>query len=76
MNSAQRRKTAREHPHVVTLRATEHDRYFHLDDRVDNARRWCRKQCKGSWRTIESWDCTEFKFSNQKDAVYFALKWS
>ncbi len=76
MNSAQRRKAKRGHPHIITLRTAEQKRYFEHDQKVELAIRWCRKNCKGSWKNENGWDHAEFKFSEQKDAVYFALKWA
>jgi hypothetical protein len=76
MNSAQRRQAKREHPHVTTIHAKIHHPYYEHDEKVYYAVNWCRKHCKGSFLYATSWDCAEFKFSNQKDAVYFALKWS
>lgn len=77
MNSAQRRRARREFPHVVLLNPAKSERYFQHDNRVDKARGWCRRQfVQGTWTSKELWDHAEFKFSNQKDAVYFALKWS
>lgn len=77
MNSAQRRQSRREFPHVVSMQASESRRYFEHDARVTKARTWCRKQFgKGAWRMAEGWDHTEFKFAREKDAAFFALKWS
>lgn len=75
MNSAQRRKLKREHPHVISLIASTSEKYFQHDERVMNAQKWCRRNCKGSWKTDSRWDHTEFKFANHKDATVFALKW-
>lgn len=75
MNSAQRRKSKREHPHGIIIRAGEQEQYFKHDAKVHQAVQWCRKNCKGSWKTDTSWDHAEFKFSNHKDATFFALKW-
>ena len=76
MNSRQRRKTKREHPHIVTIRTSEQQQYYEHDEKVYKAVRWCVKNCKGTWRNENDWDHAEFKFSNQKDAVYFALRWA
>jgi hypothetical protein len=76
MNSAQRRRANREHPHTVRISATEQERYYEHDEKVHRAVQWCKKNCKDSWRTNTDWDFCEFKFTNQKDAIYFALKWS
>ena len=76
MNSAQRRKTKREHPHTVRISVSEQQRYFEHDEKVYQAVGWCKKNCQGTWKTDTSWDHADFKFTNQKDAIYFALKWS
>jgi hypothetical protein len=76
MNSLQRRKSKREHPHSVTIRTVEQEQYFKHDEKVHKAVQWCRKHCKDSWRIASDWDHADFKFSNQKDAIYFALKWA
>lgn len=75
MNSAQRRKAKREHPHVISIRALSDERYFEHDERVSKAQKWCKKNCNGSWTSSEQWDHAEFKFANHKDATVFALKW-
>lgn len=77
MNSAQRRQARRELQHVVLLKPETGNRYFQHDGRVSVARAWCKRQIhKGSWQCKARWDHAEFRFSNEKDAVYFALKWS
>lgn len=76
MNSAQRRRANREHPHTVRISATEQERYYEHDEKVDKAVRWCKKNSKDSWRIENDWDHAVFKFANQKDAMLFALKWS
>ena len=75
MNSAQRRKEKRGHPHSIIIRTVEQERYFEHDEKVYKAAQWCKKNCKGSWRNENGWDHAEFKFSNHKDATVFALKW-
>ena len=76
MNSAQRRKSKREHPHSVIIRTVEQEQYFEHDEKVYKAVQWCAKHyCKDRWRIVSDWDHTEFKFSNYKDAIFFALKW-
>jgi hypothetical protein len=75
MNSAQRRKSRREHPHVITVRAIEDQRWYEHDQRVSAATRWCKKNCKGSWVCSDEWDEAVFKFAVHKDATIFALKW-
>lgn len=76
MNSAQRRRVRREFPHVVRVSPRPGDRYFQHDNRVDNARTWCRQQCKGTWTVWDNWNYAYFKFANERDAIYFALKWA
>jgi hypothetical protein len=77
MNSSQRRQARREFPHVVTMQARESQRYFEHDDRVAKACTWCQRQFgRGAWRLAEGWQHADFKFSEQKDAIYFALKWA
>ncbi len=76
MNSAQRRKTKREHPHSVIIRTTESEQYYKHDEKVYRAVGWCKKNCKGTWKTNTSWDHAEFKFSSYKDATFFALKYT
>jgi len=75
MNSAQRRKTKREHPHSIILRTVGQEQYFKYDEKVSKATKWCKKHCKDSWRISSDWDHAEFKFSSHKDATVFALKW-
>lgn len=75
MNSAQRRKAKREHPHAITIRAESTQEYYKYDKKVHQAVQWCKKNCKGTWKVQNTWDCAEFKFSDHKDATIFALKW-
>jgi len=75
MNSAQRRKQKREHPHIIVIRTNTAPTYYEHDEKIDNAAKWCKKKCKGSWRVDSNWDYAEFKFANHKDATIFALKW-
>ena len=75
MNSSQRRKAKREHPHVITIRTEAVSHYYEHDEKVQRAAKWCKKHCKGSWKTDARWDLAEFKFANHKDAMIFALKW-
>ena len=77
MNSAQRRQARREFPHMVEVKPRDGERYFEHDGRVDDGRKWCRKQLKkNSWRATEMWDHAIFYFANEKDATFFALKWA
>lgn len=75
MNSAQRRKAKKLYQHIITIKARSEERYFEHDNRIKQGRAWCRKTFrKGAWRCTEGWDYAEFKFTNQTDATYFALK--
>jgi hypothetical protein len=74
MNSAQRRKTKREFPHVIKLVAQ--GRYFMHDDKVMAARTWCRLNIENQFRVYTFHDHADFKFTEQGDAVHFALIWS
>ena len=77
MNSAQRRRARREYPHIVKMSADRHRRYFEHDAEVDRAAKWCRKQFgSNGWRLSEGWSHTVFKFARERDAAFFALKWS
>ena len=77
MNSAQRRQARREFPHRVTVKPRAGERYFEHDNRVDGGRFWCRRQLKkNSWRSTELWDEAIFYFANERDAAFFALKWT
>lgn len=75
MNSSQRRKAKREHPHRVSLLVNGNERYYAFDLRVDAAKKWCRKKCTGSY-VIDNTDISRsvFKFANKKDAIIFGLK--
>ena len=75
MNSSQRRKATRAHPHEVTLRACAGESWFKHDVLVMEAKKWCNKKAKG-WIADPRWDHTVFKFSREQDAVLFALRWS
>jgi hypothetical protein len=76
MNSAQRRKSKRGHPHIITIHTKVQATYREHDEKVYQAVGWCKKNCKGVWKCDTGWDHADFKFSEQKDAVYFALKWA
>lgn len=76
MNSAQRRKANKLYQHTVVLNATDADRYIYHDEKVQHAKAWCKKQFKDRWRSTSDWDCAYFGFTNERDATYFALKWS
>jgi hypothetical protein len=77
MNSAQRRKLKRAHPHFVTLRADEGNPWFIFDNKAVDAKRWCDKKIKNKNYNVEHlWDSSTFKFASEGDAVMFALKWA
>ena len=75
MNSAQRRKLKREYPYAIELFPGTGWKYFEHDDNVEEARKWCSRYCCGTYKVIADWDHAKFKFSTEKDAVIFALKW-
>jgi hypothetical protein len=77
MNSKQRRHTRRKYPHQVEIKARTTEQYLYHDVRVDDGHAWCRQHVKkGQWQYTELWDHAIFYFASQKDATYFALKWS
>ena len=75
MNSAQRRKRKRSHPHTIVIQAVGNRTYYKYDEKVYLAVLWCKKHVKGTWRMNSVWDHAEFIFSNREDASWFALKW-
>ncbi len=75
MNSSQRRRLQRGFPHTIKLEATSRHPYYGHDEKIEDARSWCKKKFKYEYRIITGWDHTEFKFTNEGDAVIFALKW-
>jgi hypothetical protein len=75
MNSAQRRKSKREYPHVINMYPYPKDMYFMHDYRVIKAEDWCERNCENGYRLISKYDHAVFKFAIEKDAVIFALKW-
>ena len=75
MNSAQRRQTRRVHRYVITIYTEINHPYYEHDEKVSNAIKWCKKHCKGTWRSYTDWDHADFKFTNHKDATIFGLKW-
>lgn len=75
MNSKQRRKIKREHPHHITVTTAGAKYYYEYDRKVNQAVQWCVKNCKGTFKCNTDWDSAVFKFSNHKDATIFALKW-
>jgi hypothetical protein len=75
MNSSQRRREHREFSHVIKLVAGPPMRYFAHDDKVLEARGWCKQHVTGHYRVVTYFDHAEFKFTKEGDAVHFALKW-
>ncbi len=49
--------------------------YYEHDDYVEEARKWCKQYCDGTYNVNAYWDHAKFKFAKEKDAVIFALKW-
>ena len=74
MNSSQRRKLKREYPCSIKLVAQPGLAYFEHDNRVRDARKWCNKNTK-VYSIDTQWDHAVFKFTTEKDAIIFALKW-
>ena len=75
MNALQRRKNRREHPYVMVMTVSNEKNYYEFDNKVEVARKWCKKKCKGnSIVDINYYDRAVFKFANDKDAVIFGLK--
>ena len=75
MNSAQRRKDKREFPYIIQLIAKPGHSYYDHDDKISQASKWCKRNSKGGFKLSVYWDQAEFKFSTDRDAVYFSLKW-
>lgn len=75
MNAAQRRQFKRKFPHIIKLMAEAGKHFFEHDDKVLVARHWCKCNCRDGYIVDTKWDLAEFKFSTEKDAVHFALKW-
>jgi hypothetical protein len=74
MNAKMRRRTRREHPYTMTM-IVSNERYYEFDNSVDDAVKWCKKNCKDSFFTNKNfYDRAVFKFANDKDAVIFGLK--
>jgi hypothetical protein len=69
VNSAQRRQARRDFPYAVSIKNHEH--------RVSVAYTWCKKQFgPGTFSSSTDWDSAVFKFHREKDAAFFALKWT
>lgn len=80
MNAQQRRQRARmlkAFEHSVVLEASDNERYFQYDDRVQLAKGWLQWQTKRKHWTLgrTTHKSTEFLFSNGAVATVFALKW-
>jgi hypothetical protein len=75
MNSSQRRKLNRVLSHSIKIKAMPGLSYFEHDDKIEIAKEWCKNNAKGVYRVKTFWDIAIFDFSDQGDAVHFALKW-
>lgn len=75
MNSSQRRKNKREFPYLVRLDAAMYSPYYVHDEKIEDARGWCRKKIGDKHKVTMDWDHAVFKFAREKDAIHFALKW-
>jgi hypothetical protein len=75
MNSAQRRKSKREFPYLIKLFPGINRHYYEHDAYTEEARKWCKQNCSGTYNVNAYWDHAKFKFATEKDAVIFALKW-
>lgn len=80
MNSQQRRKNRRyfdaTYIYKVRLSCPVGLRYFEWDRKVEEMDIWCKKQFQKKWTYTQDWDHSIFYFSENRDATYFALKWS
>lgn len=75
MNALQRRRTRREHPYVMVMTVSNEKNYYEFDNNVEVASKWCKKKCKGSSIVNKNfYDRAVFRFTNDKDAVIFGLK--
>jgi hypothetical protein len=72
MNSSQRRQHKRKVEHEITLDIKD-ERYFEFDLRVDKAKKFCKRKCKGFWMYEKSWNSARFCFQKHSDATYFGL---
>jgi len=72
MNSSERRIFKRKLNHTVTLYIKE-ERYFQFDDRMETAKKFCKRKCKGFWFATIQDDHAIFTFQKESDAVYFGL---
>lgn len=75
MNASQRRKSKREFPYLIELFPGINKHYYEYDANVEEARKWCSRYCCSTYKVSTYWDHAKFKFSTEKDAVIFALKW-
>jgi hypothetical protein len=76
MNSNQRRKLKREFPCSIRIECGEDTMYYWHDQKVTQAKRWCRQNLSDRWITDSDYYSTTFKFHNEKDALMFALRWA
>jgi hypothetical protein len=76
MNSNQRRKLKRRFAHVVCIQCADNMPYYWHDQKVLEAKRWCRRTFFDNWATESDYYSTTFKFHDEKDALMFALRWS
>lgn len=74
MNSSQRRKLKRACQYAIKLVPEKNWEYSEHYINVQGARAWCNKNVK-CYTVTYYWDVAEFKFTREKDAVFFALKW-
>lgn len=74
MNSSQRRQHKRKTEHAVTIEIKE-ERYYQFDLKIDKAKKFCKKKCKGFWLCEKGWRSATFKFQSHSDATYFGLMW-
>ena len=72
MNSKQRRQFNRKTNHQVIL-DIKNERYFQFDMRVEKAKTYCRRKCKGAWMLIKEYNRVTFKFQKESDAILFSL---
>jgi len=74
MNSQQRRQYKRKTEHAVTLHIKE-ERYYYFDMRIEKAKKFCKRKCKGFWAHEADFNKVIFRFQKESDAVYFGLMW-
>ena len=74
MNSLQRRQYKRKTEHFIVLR-NETERYYQFDLKIEKAKKFCKRKCKGFWMHESDWNQVTFRFQKESDAVYFGLMW-